>query len=176
MNVSKEQSNGVTLTFNGAGYIGALSFEAAARWHCPYATVLSCDEAVERFAECNAIGNKMVSLDHLTTIQNGATYIHPQVVMMMCSYLDRPFTDAVMILMLSNHRKRNPGQGKAPPCPEDIRLKLAQEKTKQLQLKADATKKGLSALESYSVNSKPHVVDLMKSIFSGMGDVYIDSD
>ena len=168
----KEQVNGVLLEFNSDGFVSVAAFEEAVRWHCPYCTMPSTRDAIARI-ERAPLGNNVGHVESLEMEHDGVTYVHPQVILTMCSSLERPFTVSVMKLMLRDHGHRHPGPVKQLK-EEDLSLQLARERTKQMQIKGEATKKGISALENYTVSSRPDVVSLVKSLFSGFGDVEVN--
>ena len=166
--VGKEQQNGILLIFNDAGYVCTTSFRRALKWHCPYCSEPSLADALRLVQK--------VAPATYTVREEGGVFVDPQVIIAMCSYLEKSFAEAVLTLMLRNHRARNPPDQPPQPTADEFRLKLAQEKTKQIQLKADTTQRGLSTIESYSVSSRPNVVELIKDIFSGFGEVSVSMD
>ena len=160
----KHERNGVYLKFNDVGYVSVPTFLNAASWHCPYREVLPAEQAMKRLKCCT-------SKNPLSMTQNKELYVDPQVIIAMIWGLEKSFTETVMALMLQNHKARGPSEVPPQPCVDEIRLKLEQERTKQLQTRADATKQGLNTLSHISVNTNPDVVDLVRDIFQGFSDL-----
>jgi len=158
MTLSKD---GIRLTINERGYV-------------EYKTLVSAIEAHDHHLGLPGVRDAAAAMkdflgsDPATILEKDAVYVHPQVASYIAGRPHQGKVRPVLYCILVDHRSRraSPVCGAAQKEADATKVKLAEEKTKQIKLQSDVAQKAIATLTDYSVASRPHLSGLLQSIIS----------
>jgi hypothetical protein len=167
MSLSAVTRDGITLRLTEDGYVDHAGLVRLLEVKLAYRNSLVS------LPDCVKTVTPLLSGQVPTKIVEGQTVIHPQVACYMVAGVDTKLR-STLILMAYEARRRDRGTEQAGKGPaeeitaETCLLKMAEEKTKQVALQTAAVKDALGLLDSFTVASRPHSVDIIANIVNSL--------